>query len=212
MTVYCIVLSSTATLPGVHILNHTSFVVSGGVSKNFNWEGYGIRIHVPHNALPGGFISRITIHVSVSGPYSFPKPEEWKTSSAVYWISCTKSFVHPIQIGIQHSIKNMQNSSKIRFVTASDDDHNGKFVFKELPGGYFDANDSYGYIFLTHFSGLSISSDNDTDERFVGRLFYRRATKTANIWKCSFLIYRQMASGILKNVSSIRHALISTCI
>ena len=103
----------TAPLPGVHILKQTTFVVSAGVNTTFNWEEYGIRIYVPYNALPGGFSSKITIRVSVSGPFSFPSHKEWKLSSAVYWISCTKSFVHPVQIGLLHTVKGIYNSSMI---------------------------------------------------------------------------------------------------
>ena len=175
-------------------------MVSAAVNKTFNWEEYGIRIYVPYNALPGGFSSKITIRVSVSGPFSFPSHKEWKLSSAVYWISCTKSFVHPVQIGLLHTVKGIYNSSMIRFVTSADHDYNGMFIFKELPGGYFDAQDSYGYIYLTHFSAISSSANADTEEAFAARLFYKQ--ETSNSWKCSFVIYKRMAPGIIQNVSS----------
>ena len=165
--------------------------------KNFNWEEYGIQVSVPSDALPNELVSTLTVHVSVSGPYVFPNPEKWKISSAVYWISSTKNFLRPVMIKIRHT--SVYNDSKVRFLRSTGENINGTFKFTEEPGGYFSTSDSYGYMFLDHFSGFAISSDMDTDEQFYGWLFWKKMSKMS--WSYSFLIHRQIAKGISRDVS-----------
>ena len=179
------------------IIKSKQFTVFGSRGVNFDWEEYGIWVSIPDSAIPNGFISTVTVHVSVSGPYVFPNPEKWKIASAVYWISSTKDFLLPVMVRIKHTMI-CNDSSKARFLRATHESINGVFEFFEEPGGHFSIYDSHGYIYLDHFSGYAVSSDEETDELFYGRLLWKKMSK---VWFYNFLIHRHFAKGIFKDVS-----------
>ena len=138
-----------ASLPGVEVLASTRVLVVGGQSSQLEWEEYGLTLDIPDNALPPGFLSEIRVRVSVSGPYVYPNSESWKLVSAVYWISSSKDFINPVQLGIWHNIRGLKNSSDLQVVTAKDTIQNGTYIFENV-SEKFILKDSFVYLNISH--------------------------------------------------------------
>ena len=114
------------------------------------WEGYGLRLHIPHNCLPDD-CDHCHLKIAVSLAGSFELPKDGILVSAVY------SFTHdlgdrelrnPVTLEMQHCASaNVLNDLCVVRAT------NTPYIFEEVPGGCF-ANE-YSVIKLNHFSLLS---------------------------------------------------------
>ena len=185
-------------MPGVNVIASTKLLVIGGQVNELHWMEYGLNIYIPPCVLPKGFLATLVVRVCVSGPFSYPNSTLWKTSSAIYWISSSKDFEESVIISIWHTVRNFQNNSQLRFVSSENELVNGKYLFKVLDGGSFD--NSYGHIAVSHFTAFEVQSSNQTEESFVGSLFYRRCSPRIRQWDYSFLIYHDMPIGMMETV------------
>ena len=192
------ILFLSAPLTGVEVLASTKLLVAGGQPSQLNWEEYGLILDIPKNALPPGFIAEITIHVSVSGPYVYPDSESWKPASAVYWISSSKDFINPVQLGIWHSAKGLQNGSNLRIVTAQDEVQNVRHYIFEDVSGVHTIDGSIVYCYINHFSNYVVLSQ--TDQYFDGCLLYQESPKSAVTWEYSFVVHKSHPDGIKQRV------------
>ena len=115
-----------------------------------NWEEYGLRITIPHEAVPLYDTVEIAITALVGG--EFILPEDTELVSAVYAISVSKQFLKPVQLEIQHcvSIEKPADSNYLSFATASSDQP--PYQFKPVEGGEFPIGSRYGSIYITEFS------------------------------------------------------------
>ena len=115
--------------------------------QHFVWEGYGLRLHVPHNSLPDDYNHcHLKIAVSLAGNIKLPK--DGVLVSAVY------SFTHdlgdrelrnPVTLEMQHCAStDVLNDLCVVRATKT------PYIFEEVPGGYF-AN-GYSVIKLNRFS------------------------------------------------------------
>ena len=128
------------------VLAETSLQVTNE-EQNFVWEGYGLRLHIPHNSLPDG-CNHCHIKIAVSLAGNFELPEDGVLVSAVY------SFTHdlgdrklrnPVTLEMQHCAStNVSNDLCVVRATKT------PYKFEEIPGGYF-AN-GYSEIKLNRFS------------------------------------------------------------
>ena len=187
------------SLPGVEVLASTSLLVVGGRPSQLEWEEYGLTLDIPNNALPPGFLTEIKVQVSVSGPYVYPNPESWKPVSAVYWISSSKDFINPIQLGIWHNIRGLKNSSVLQVVTAKDTIQNGTYIFENV-SKKFILKDSFVYLNISHFSQYAVTSSKLNQTSFDGSLLYRKSPKGKFIWEYSLIVYKHQPDGIVERV------------
>ena len=67
-----------------------------------NWEEYGLRITIPHEAVPLYDTVEVAITALVGG--EFILPEDTELVSAVYAISVSKPLLKPVQLEIQHCV------------------------------------------------------------------------------------------------------------
>ena len=115
--------------------------------QHFVWEGYGLRLHIPHNCLPDDCSHcHLKIAASLSGNFDFP--EDGVLVSAVY------SFTHdlgdrelrnPVSLEIQHcATADVLNDLCVLRATST------PYVFEAVSGGNF-AN-GYSVIKVNHFS------------------------------------------------------------
>lgn len=193
-------------MPGVEILASTKLQVAGGRASQLHWEEYGLRLDIPHDALPPGSLAEIIVRVSKSGPYIYPDSKTWKLVSAIYWITSSKDFMKPVLLGLWHNVREIADTSKLRFVTATQHDSSmdHSYTFKEVTGGFFSSRDTYGYISTQHFSGFSVQANRDSSEKFVGNLLQKTSNcKNGNKWDYSFLIYEERPNGMSKQVSTL---------
>ena len=120
-----------------------------------NWEEYGLRITIPHEAVPLYDTVEVAITALVGG--EFILPEDTELVSAVYAISVSKPLLKPVQLEIQHcvSIEKPADSNYLSFATAPSDE-----VFCEFQpvkgAGEFSVRSRYGSIYITEFSRWSI--------------------------------------------------------
>ena len=114
-----------------------------------NWEEYGLRITIPHEAVPLYDTVEVAITALVGG--EFILPEDTELVSAVYAISVSKQFLKPVQLEIQHcvSIEKPAHSNYLSFSTAHSDE--ASCEFQPVEGGEFSIDSRYGSINITEF-------------------------------------------------------------
>ena len=120
-----------------------------------NWEQYGLRITIPHEAVPLYDTVEVAITALVGG--EFILPEDTELVSAVYAISVSKQFLKPVQLEIQHcvSIEKPAHNNCLSFATAPGDE--ASCEFQPVKGaGEFSIGSRYGSIYITEFSLWSI--------------------------------------------------------
>ena len=120
-----------------------------------NWEEYGLRITIPHEAVPLYDTVEVAITALVGG--EFILPEDTELVSAVYAISVSKPLLKPVQLEIQHcvSIEKPAHSNYLSFATAPSD--RSPYQLQPLTGaGEFPISSRYGSLYITEFSLWSI--------------------------------------------------------
>ena len=178
-------------LRGVDVIGETSILVTNQ-AQSFKWVGYGLKIHVPKEALPADLEEcRLLIKVGLSGQFGLP--QNTSLSSAVYWLDSQPrcKFSQPISLEIQHSVKNT-HTSHLSFVHAKCSQTHLPYPFETLEGGVFSSESAYGFVQFDHFSllGIICKTVHNTPlpgaQLYCASLFYLR--KTANKREIHFVI------------------------
>ena len=142
---------------GADIIDTTTVVVVPGTRLTYMWEGRGLKLDIPPNALePGTPTLSITIQASLSGQYELP--DDTELVSGIYWMSFPQRFSQPVTMELQHCahLKDPDQLSSLFFVTARSNQETLPYLFEELPGGVFNIDNSYGTIKLRHFSAVGV--------------------------------------------------------
>ena len=117
--------------------------------QHIHWEGYGLRLYIPHNSLPDD-CSHCNFTIAVSLSRDFELPEDGILVSAVYSVTHDlgeRKLKKPVTLQMQHCATSSALSG-LQILRA--DDHSNKFSV--LPGGVFSYDNHYGAIELDHFS------------------------------------------------------------
>ena len=184
-------------LTGVEVIGETNFLVQGRAAQTFEWERYGLRIHVPEGALPPDVNQcLVNIKVSLTGEFEFPDNSE--LVSAVYWISVPLKSCQPITLEMQHcvSIETASQCSDLSFAVAKGTGKDPPHQFRHLEGGVFLPSSSYGSISVQHFCGISIVQSNQSLARRLcySKLFYNN--EGLNNWKVDFVVTKNTSACI----------------
>ena len=167
-------------LNGVELFGKTLLTITNA-ADTFNWEGYGLTVHIQENSLPQDTETRkseFTVEVSTTGQYVFPANSN--LVSAVYWFHCEprRNFdKRLILLEIQHCAKS-ENASTLRFVTAASYQKQLPYNFKPIEGGRFTSRGAYKYGSLYYSirsltsCGLAIVQDRSEEKNYYARLFY----------------------------------------
>ena len=144
----------TDKLQGVCVAGHKLFLLQNNSPQLINWEEYGLRITIPHDAVHQPDTVEVAITALVGG--EFILPEDTELVSAVYAISVSKPLLKPVQLEIQHcvSIEKPAHSNYLSFATAPSDQP--PYQFQPVKGGIFSVGSQYGSISLSGFSIWSI--------------------------------------------------------
>ena len=162
----------TGSLQGVEVIAVTEFTVSSQVTE-FEWEGYGLRLHVPEGSLPGGMANcRVHIRASLSG--KFLLPEDTILLSPVFWISAPSKSKKPVTLEIQHWALREDEKvlSDLSFVSAKDSQEELPYSFKQLDGGVFTMQSAYGSIQLSHFCGIGVIGRVWTPQSYCAHVYH----------------------------------------
>ena len=111
----------------------------------------------------------------------FKLPEDCQLISVIYWISCTKMFLKPVAVSIQHCavISNKEDSKKMKFLIAKcSQGPPYRFVEKK---GVFNAEKQYATIQLKRFSIIGAGALNDTEKFYAALKFYKPVPHSVNM-------------------------------
>lgn len=145
-------------ISGADIIASTILTVYPGTPLNYHWEGHGLKLHIPADALQKGTLPQtLRIFASLSGQYQLPHEPDTELVSGVYWIHCPCEFSCPVTVEVQHCahLENSDQLSSLFFVTAKCTQRPLPYQFKPLPGGVFSTSSQYGAIEMNHFSAIA---------------------------------------------------------
>ena len=188
------------------MIKETHFEVSieGGF---FEWVGYGMKLSVPEDSLPTGMeqcTCTINIKASLSGPFQLPGHSE--LLSPVFWISAPCKFKNPVTLEIQHCAPRDEASfADLNFISTKCSQKTLPYTFKQLDGGRFSANSTYGSIELTHFSWFGIIGRKGTPRSYCAQIYYAIKEDPSD-WRVYFIITKDLDA--LKSVCVV-HAICS---
>ena len=117
----------------------------------------------------------------------------------MYWISSSKDFINPVQLGIWHNIRGLKRRSDLQVVTAKDTTQNGTYIFENV-SKKFVLKDSFIYLNISHFSQYAVTSSISNKTSFDGNLCYLKSPKGKFIWKNSLIAYKHQPDGIVERV------------
>ena len=163
----------------------------------FEWNGYGLKLHVPKGSLPSGMNEcRVNIKASFSG--QFQLPEDSDLLSPVFWISAPCKFTQPVTLEIQHCALTEDKAvvlSDLSFVSAKCSQKDPlPYKFKELDGGVFSMHSSYGSVQLSHFSGFGITGRRRTPRLYCLHLYH--TVKQIYDWRFYLAITQDLAAQV----------------
>ena len=184
----------------MEVIGETDFVLSTrGVF--FEWKEHGLRLSIPEDSLPTGMEEcRINIKASLSGPFLLP--EDSDLLSPVFWISALCKFKKPVTLEIQHCASRDEASfADLNFVSTKCSQKDLPYIFKQLDGGRFPADNSYGSIQLSHFSGFGITGRKRTPRAYCAQIYYTMKEEASD-WRFYFIITKDLAT--LKTVCDMR--------
>ena len=144
------------------------------------WEGYGLRLYIPHNSLPEDVKQcHLQMQVALSG--KFDLPEDCILVSAVYSFSHDlgdKELRHSVTLEMQHCANTsaLKDLCVVRSIDVP-------YKFEIIPGGDFTQSNGYGVINLRRFSRYSIwkricsifSSSDDFD--YCAKIYYTNISR-----------------------------------
>ena len=181
-----------------------SFLDRGGT---FEWRGYGLRLHVPEGSLPHGMEEcGINIKASLSGKFQLPKGLVFL--SPVFWITAPCKFTKPVTLELQHCALTEDEAvlSHLSFVSANCTQRDLPYRFRQLAGGVFTTQSSYGSIQLTHFSGIGIIGRILGTQRSYCAHLYHTKNKLYE-WRFYFVITQDLDTN---NTVCYRHVTVVT--
>ena len=181
-----------------------------GQPLDYSWEGHGLRLHIPANALQPN-TPLLTMRIQTSLSALFQLPNDMELVSGVYWISFpVKSLVQPVTLELQHCI-HLEHTEEtyLTFVTSKCNQETLPYQFEPLPGGVFTTTSDYGAVQLYHFSGVAVArkkrrrtqsrsreQEGDTDDKsaeesvakkYVALTYYKQA-RSQTTWEMHFTI------------------------
>ena len=167
----------------------TSFIVTDSHSHSFEWQGYGLKLHIPEGAAPTDYSEcRVDIKAGFTGQFTIP--DDLHLVSCVYWLSCSQKFNKPVTLEIEHcaSLQDSSQSSALRFIAAKCSQAELPYQFKVLEKGKFVPKSSYGSIQVTQFSffGISIFKRFQSLQSYCSTVYYIQ--KDINKWDVEFVI------------------------
>ena len=173
-------------LRGFESFAETSFVITSSHSHSFEWQRYGLKLHIPEGAVPTE--CRIDIKAGLSGQFSFP--EDSQLVSCVYWISCSQKFLKSVTLDIEHcaAVQDSSQSSSLRFVAAKCSQAELPYQFKELKQATFSPQSSFDSVQVSQFSFFGIIAYKMCWwlRRYCAIFYYKE--KSVNEWWLYFFI------------------------
>ena len=112
--------------------------------------------------------------------------------SPVFWISALCKFKKPVTLEIQHCASRDEASfADLNFVSTKCSQKELPYIFRQLDGGRFLADSSYGSIQLSHFSGFGITGRKRTPRAYCAQIYYTMKEEASD-WRVNFIITKDL--------------------
>ena len=176
----------------------TSFVVPDSHAHSFEWQGHGLKLHIPEGAVPVEHTGcRVDIKAGFTGQLNIPN--DLHLVSCVYWVSCPQKLVKPITLEIEHcaSLQDSSQSSSLRFIAAKCSQTELPYQFRVLENGIFKPKSSYGSIKVSQFSffaGIGILERFQSLQCYCSTVYYIQ--KNVNKWDVDFVIAPNLQASL----------------
>ncbi len=120
-----------------------------------NWDGYGIKVIIPPDALQEGVT--YTIALKAVNIKEYKLPFEAEIVSGLYWVYSSYIFLRPIDIIIRHCarLEEKGSTSHMSFVTARCDQEL-PYNFRNIDSSVFQLQSQEGLISTKKFSFFTI--------------------------------------------------------
>ena len=183
-------ISSLEYLRGFETIAETSFSIPDSHCHSFEWQRYGLKLHIPEGAVPMELIEcRVDIKVGLSGQFRIP--DDLQLVSCIYWLSGPqRPFLKPVTLEIEHCalLQDSSQSESLRFIVAKCSQPELPYQFRVLEKGTFVPQSSYGSIQVSQFSffGITISRRSSRLSQYYSALFYIQ--KGLHKWHVDFVI------------------------
>ena len=155
-----------------------------GQSLSHCWEGFGLNLKVPANALDSDVPSQ-TLNLLNCDIDHFKVPENMELLSGVYWVDFKGEFIKPITIEIEHcaNIEQPSQFSSLSFVFTEPPTHMAPpYQLQSFPGGVFPQDSCYGSIQLSQSLLIAVVSDGSATKSYrVLNYYIPKATTTWDI-------------------------------
>ena len=178
------------------ITDSTTLEVVPGESLSYCWEGFGLNIEAPANALDSDLPSQTLNLLNCKIDY-FKVPENMELVSGIYWVDFKGEFANPITIEIEHCASFDQPSqfSSLSF-TFTEPPAQGAVPYKlqPLPGGVFPQDNCYGSIQLSQSSLMAVVSAGSATKSYRALNYY--VPKTATTWHMDLIIIYDLEISI----------------
>ena len=193
----CCNFSFVEYLRGFEAFKKTCFVVTDSHAHSFEWQKYGLKLHIPKGAVSAEQTEcRVNIKVGLAGQFNIP--DELQLVSCIYWLSCPQKFMKPVTLEIQHcaSLQDSSQSSSLQFIVAKCSQAELPYQFRALEKGTFVPRSSYGSIQISQFSffGIGILKRFLSLQHYCGAVYYIQ--KDVNKWHVDFVITSSLSVSL----------------
>ena len=177
-------------LRGFETFAETSFNVTDSHAHSFEWQKYGLKLHIPKGAVPAACTEcKVDIKVGFAGQFRIP--DDLQLVSCIYWLrGPQRPFLKPVTLEVEHcaSIQDSSQSETLRFIVTKCSQPDLPYQFRVLEKGTFVPQSSYGSIQVSQFSifGITISRRSSRLSQYYSALFYIQ--KGLNWWHVDFVI------------------------
>ena len=158
----------TDCLRGLNVIGEIRILITSK-AQTFHWVGYGLKLHIPQDALPVGLKQcELVIKVGISGQFALP--QNTSLVSAVYWLHSENQceFSKPLILELQHCATSSK-TSRLSFARCSH--YSPPYNFEILEEGDFSP-DGYGRIQLHNFSLYTVLMNLIFGVKYHARVYY----------------------------------------
>ena len=178
------------------ITDSTTLKVVPGESLSYCWEGFGLNLEAPANALDSDVPSQ-TLNLLNCNIDHFKVPENMELVSGIYWVDFKGEYANPITIEIEHcaSLDQPSQFSSLSFVSTKPLAQGAvPYQLQQLPGGVFPQDNCYGSIQLNQSSLMAVVSAGSATKSYRALNYY--VPKTTTTWNMDLIIMYDLEISI----------------
>ena len=170
------------------VIESKKLKVVPGQSLSHRWEGFGVNLKAPANALVSDSPFQ-TLNLLNCNTDHFKVPENMELLSGIYWVDFKGKFAKPITIELEHcaSVEQPSQFSSLSFVSTEPPTQVAPpYQLLPFPGGVFPQDSCYGSIQLSQSLLIAVVSDGSATKSYRALNYY--IPKTTTTWDIDLII------------------------